>query len=676
MPMPPRIFPGDVELGKRDDDHRPGSKSGVGLGIAWQHRQIPHKPHRRTLRRIALGILVLIGFYYFFKNMPTDLESPRARPNYGPPPTPKPHPPSPPKDLNTVPKPAQKDTVEVPQHDFNGPIKFYHLAASLHAVSRTRGSELINNNVLFAAASLKSAAILLPIACDMAIRERNYVHFALMGRDEIPIDILQSVNGISKDCKIMFHDARPDYSSQSSDFRMEVSSAAAFGHINTFIHPQATLIDASGEEESWFSRGLKDRAITLGRTVIELPDNAEKNLMWLNLLDSASLSAWNKVSIDIIVHAQPSASGSLIRLLQSLKKADFSSSALPRLTIELPHNIDEPTRRYLEHFRWPPVPDHTTGSLLTLHHRIPQHGLTAEENSIRFLESFWPADPFMSHVLVLSPMVELSPLFFHFLKYNALEYMYSTNRGDLRQFLMGISLDLPLTYLNDSSSFTPPVANSSVGENVVSTGVTPFLWQAPNSNAALYFGDKWVEIHDFVGQLLSSQHTLPTPTTLNKKSVSKTYPSWLEHVLKLVRARGYWTIYPNIDMQHSLAALHHDLFKPPEEYADEIKAEVAEPGELTADPKDHLSLKDKEKMIIKTSLLNILPKKGQLPRLSEMPLLTWDGELADVDEFGGLAVNFSSIFRREIGGCSEDSAEKDRVGMLAGDLFCLSDPKT
>lgn len=58
---------------------------------------------------------------------------------------------------------------------------------------------------LFAAASLKSAAILLPIACEMAIRERNFVHFALMGRDEIDMGILQSVNGITKECKIMFH---------------------------------------------------------------------------------------------------------------------------------------------------------------------------------------------------------------------------------------------------------------------------------------------------------------------------------------------------------------------------------------------------------------------------------------------------------------------------------------
>jgi len=146
MPLPPRIFPGDVELGKRDDDHRPGSKSGVGLGIAWQHRQMPHRPHRRTLKKIALGVLALIGLYYFFKNMPTDLESPRQRPSYGPPSSPNPRPLYPPKD--NAPKAGPKESTEVPLHDFNGPIKFYHLASSLHAVSRTRGSELNNNNVV------------------------------------------------------------------------------------------------------------------------------------------------------------------------------------------------------------------------------------------------------------------------------------------------------------------------------------------------------------------------------------------------------------------------------------------------------------------------------------------------------------------------------------------------
>lgn len=31
------------------------------------------------------------------------------------------------------------------------------------------------------------------------------MHFALMGRDDIAMDILKSVNGITKECKIMFH---------------------------------------------------------------------------------------------------------------------------------------------------------------------------------------------------------------------------------------------------------------------------------------------------------------------------------------------------------------------------------------------------------------------------------------------------------------------------------------
>ena len=71
---------------------------------------------------------------------------------------------------------------------------------------------------------------------------------------------------------------------------MEVSSSAGFNHINTFIHPQATFIDGSGEEELWFLKGLKERAVTLERTVIELPDSAERNLMWITLLDGSSLS--------------------------------------------------------------------------------------------------------------------------------------------------------------------------------------------------------------------------------------------------------------------------------------------------------------------------------------------------------------------------------------------------
>jgi hypothetical protein len=71
---------------------------------------------------------------------------------------------------------------------------------------------------------------------------------------------------------------------------MEVSSSAGFNHINKFVHPQATFIDGSGQEEVWFLKGVKQKASRVGRTVIELPENAEQNLMWITRLDSASLS--------------------------------------------------------------------------------------------------------------------------------------------------------------------------------------------------------------------------------------------------------------------------------------------------------------------------------------------------------------------------------------------------
>lgn len=143
MPLPPRLFPGDEELGKKDDDHKRGGKTPMGL--AWQHRRMAHAPHRRTLKRLGMGILAFIVLYYFFKNMPTDLKNPRQRPNYGFPTGPNAPPPKP-QDSSS--KSGHDGTTDLVAHDFNGPIKFYHLASTLHAVSKTRGSDELNHNVV------------------------------------------------------------------------------------------------------------------------------------------------------------------------------------------------------------------------------------------------------------------------------------------------------------------------------------------------------------------------------------------------------------------------------------------------------------------------------------------------------------------------------------------------
>lgn len=151
MPLPPRLFHGDVELGKRDDDHQPGSK--MPLGLAWKHRR-PHV-QRRSIKKIIIGLLVGIGLYYFYKNMPTDLQNPRQRPHYGGVPaqagskgTSGSKASSPQLNPNRVSKTNDDESDEVVGHDFNGPIRFYQLAGTLHAMSKVKGSDPLNNNVV------------------------------------------------------------------------------------------------------------------------------------------------------------------------------------------------------------------------------------------------------------------------------------------------------------------------------------------------------------------------------------------------------------------------------------------------------------------------------------------------------------------------------------------------
>lgn len=142
--------------------------------------------------------------------------------------------------------------------------------------------------------------------------------------------------------------------------------------------------------------------------------------------------------------------------------------------------------------------------------------------------------------------------------------------------------------------------------------------------------------------------------------------------MRLSQARGYWTIYPNFENQDALATVHTDLYHPPEEYAKEPEAQASDSTELTADPSKHLQRK--EPKLLTTSLLNILPFKGELPKIYDLPMMTWDGHRVIAVELVKLAMEYSQVFRREIGGCTEEAiAEKVKTGMSASDLFCLED---
>lgn len=408
-----------------------------------------------------------------------------------------------------------------------------------------------------------------------------------------------------------------------------------------------------------------------------------------------SHAAWNKQHIDILICANTGGSGSLIRLLRSLSMADYSSSSVPHVTIELPHDIDPPTKHFLESFEWPPVHAHgpPNAHYLSLRHRIPLHRVSEEESASRFLESFWPANPKDSHVLVLSPNVELSPQFFHCkvavflcggksmlirtisdLRYSLMEYKYSTasRMQNWGARLMGISLEQPLTPLSGGKTLDAPRQTMGGKADVP----IPFLWQAPASSAMLFMGDKWVELHDFVSRSLEAQHRLDsTPALLSEKLVSTQHPSWLEHALRLSRLRGYWTVYPGEETAKSLATVHNELHHAPEEYADEKTPKPALADDADDKEVDEVMRRYKagtETTLAPFSLLQSLPKNGALEPFADMVLLAWDGKKTDIQGLDLQVSDYRTEFKKQVGGCTGEDPRK-LVGLSARDLFCATE---
>ena len=681
MSLQRRYVTVDEELGKKDDDHREGRRSAMSspttTNFTWRG------PRRK---RILLAIAVFSILYIFFKNLPKDAVPATRRqglkfPSAGPS-----------RQAPTAPKgpPPRSDSSVDERHYYEGPIKYYRLAASFGA---RLGPVHDNRNVLFVVSNLRSASRILPLACDMSKQNKNRIHLMLTGRDDIAIEDIQKINGVTEaDCSIRWHDGRPDFSVYSTDYRMEVSVRASLGHITSVMKPRVVLVDSPEREDTFFTTGMKDKTRDLGLPLIELPVNAAEHLQWISKLDGSSLKAWNDINIEILIHSPPESSGSLIRLLKSLESADYFGFPHPRLTIELPNNMDPPTSQFLSNFRWPPW-SHTGDNKLTLRHRLLSNHLDATQASIRQLESFYPSNVPQSNILVLSPQVELSTLYFHHLVYILLDYKHSNTALPTSEGIMGISLERPLTTLSGQDPLSIPEEASTK---------PLFRYQAPNSNAALYFGDKWVELHSFLSNRFAVDRDLHKDSDA-AYSISQAYPSWLSYVLELARARGYTMLYPTLSSSEAtLATTHTELYHPPEEYTNPTPTMAENPPSketpLTAssEPIDINHGPKFEPPVASGSLLHLLNSKlsssdsgGPLPELSDLPILSYTGEYLPQGQvsLNQAALSYAEDFSRDFGGCNTASSssgggEKEskkeqtrpkRKPWSADDLFCLEE---
>ena len=381
--------------------------------------------------------------------------------------------------------------------------------------------------------------------------------------------------------------------------------------------------------------------------------------------------AWSTTYVDLLIQAPTGSSGSLVRLLKSIENADYFGFRRPHLTVELPSEVDPPTWNYLQKLTWPPLDwsGAAHASQVTLRHRIDRRTVTEYEASARLVESFYPARAKDSHVLLLSPQAELSPLYYHFVIYSLLEYRYSAHAQVAKDApnLLGFSLELPSFYLNDTTAFAPPVKKDEP---------TPFLWQSPNSNAALYFGDRWIEFHSFLSARLSK------PPPARRKWVSEKHPSWLEFLLEFMRARGYSLIYPNFPSdEDSIATIHDELYQVPEESPKETQATDSSIPDLDPnvpltedfDPQSRRGPPNTETTLLSSDLISSLPNSGDLPELSDMQLLSYNGLNMSREVSNEAATAFAQTYQREVGDCRSPSDITPQQPNSALDLFCRLD---
>lgn len=677
------LFSSDEELGKKNDDHRPNGFTVSPNMFRW----------RRVRRgRLAVGVVSVIVLYIFFKNIPTDVPPVGQRKDlrferpvidlYG----------SGKKAPSGPPPGHSRATDERSKQTYEGSIKFQKLADTLDAIHPVRH----NSNVLFLTSNLKSVSSLIPLACQMASAQRNHVHFALVGRNDLGIEKIRELNGVDDDhCQVTWHDGRPDYALYSTDWRMEVSIKAAITYIYTDVLPQIMIVDDFERDDDFFKRSFKAQTEKYHLPFLELPKMAPESIQWLARLDTTSLKQWKSVQVDILIQAPRESSGSLIRLLKSIEDADYTGSSLPKIIIDLPENIDKPTLNFVEAFRWP-LKSHgvDVDDKLILHHRINGERLGHDQAAQQTLELVYPKNPHMSHVLMLSPQAELSASYFQYLKYVVLEYRHSSS---IASRIMGISLDLPTKRLDGITNLDLPTLSIS--------GKAPrfFVSQQPNSNAALYVGAFWRELHSLIANRLS---TTPAKTKVHEKLVSDRYPSWMEYCTELLRARGHFFLYPGFATkpESAMAVIHNELYQIPEGTVPEIKDEAqlpeprpipdsdnpdeypvtdsdakdgtTEPKALTASVPSSLSpsFNSPEPDLVSTTplldLIGLSADRDLLPRFSTLPALDAFGKPIDMERIDELTTGYLLDYMFDQGGCRDMKDRKPARFWAADDLFC------
>ncbi|KAI0352378.1 hypothetical protein OH77DRAFT_1498049 [Trametes cingulata] len=330
---------------------------------------------------------------------------------------------------------------------------------------------------------------------------------------------------------------------------------------------------------------------------------------WMGTLNLEEWKNWHvpRIELSVITNDRPH---SLHRLLSSLRDARYFGDTLD-LRINVEQTADPVTLQMASEYAW----EH--GSVF-LHHRVTHGGLLTA-----VVESWYPKGN-DSYGLILEDDVELSPLFYAYLKMSVLHYRYGRPE-DRSSHLFGISL-----YQQKNLELRPEGRHLFDAREVFKTAGlanphTPYLSQIPCSWGALYFPEHWREFHAYLVTRLSGNVWPMEQTVVPDVRSNRWTRSWKKYFIELVYLRGYVMLYPNYADYVSLSTNHLEVGSHVKDVPKEVYLRKKKLFNL---PLMSLpSVADSSAPPPATGLLEL--PEGHLPTWNSLPVLDLLGALVD-----------------------------------------------
>ncbi|KAJ6581330.1 hypothetical protein B0H19DRAFT_1114751 [Mycena capillaripes] len=277
--------------------------------------------------------------------------------------------------------------------------------------------------------------------------------------------------------------------------------------------------------------------------IVRIPRDDLMHVDWMGSLSLTEWKNWHvpQVEVSIITQNRPR---SLERLLSSLSRGRFFGDSV-NLRVNMEQSSDLETVRVVGAYQW------SHGSVF-VHRRVVHGGLLPA-----VVESWYPHSN-DSYGLLLEDDVELSPLFYAWIKMGILRYRYSDDRRETAR-LFGISL-----YQQKNIELHPEGrkafdARKLFAKNGVPDPSTPYLSQIPCSWGAVYFPEHWREFHAYLAARLSEMTMEIERIVVPDVRSNHWTKSWKKYFIEMVYLQGYVMLYPNYAGFMSLSTNHLEV---------------------------------------------------------------------------------------------------------------------